>query len=378
MPVNETLASFSDFSFKAAFAFYILGLFVMLAYYMRERLRVESEQELKAIGADSSGAAHNLVSVGARKANGDSATADSATNDAEHTTASDATDSARSNGGVLGRGKAWFTKPDVLPTKAELEHTRIRNDQIALGGQALILVGVVFHAACVVLRGMSASRFPWGNLYEYIALSTLVAMVVATVILASRENRIMWPWVLAPVIGLLFYGGFKLYAASAPVVPALQSYWFPIHVSTVSIGASFGLISGVCSVLYILRMWQPQGMERGKVGKMLISPLPTARKLDRMAYRMAIIAFPVFGLGVVFGAIWAESAWGRFWGWDPKEVMALVSWIAYAAYLHARATSGWRNTAAAWINIFAFGTMVFNLFFINLVVSGLHSYAGLN
>ncbi|SKX55018.1 cytochrome c-type biogenesis protein [Mycobacteroides abscessus subsp. abscessus] len=90
-----------------------------------------------------------------------------------------------------------------------------------------------------------------------------------------------------------------------------------------------------------------------------------------------VFGFPLFGLGIVFGAIWAESAWGRFWGWDPKETVSFIAWIIYAAYLHARATAGWRNSTAAWINVAGFVALLFNLFIINLVVSGLHSYAGL-
>ena len=178
-------------------------------------------------------------------------------------------------------------------------------------------------------------------------------------------------------MALMFYGGSELYAESAPVVPALQSIWFPIHVSTVIVGASIFLLSGVASLLYVLRMWQKPGTETGVVGA-VVRPLPSAKALDTMAYRTAIWAFPLFSLGVVFGAIWAESAWGRFWGWDPKETVSFVTWLVYAAYLHARATSGWRSRGAAWINIVGFATMVFNLFFINMVVSGLHSYAGLN
>ena len=136
-------------------------------------------------------------------------------------------------------------------------------------------------------------------------------------------------------------------------------------------------MSGGASILYMLRMYNREGKEKGFLGK-LVAPLPDAQKLDAIAYRTAIWSFPLFGLGIVLGAIWAESAWGRYWGWDPKETTALITWIIYALYLHARATSGWRNTKAAWINIFGFATMVFNLFFINQVVSGLHSYAGLN
>lgn len=106
--------------------------------------------------------------------------------------------------------------------------------------------------------------------------------------------------------------------------------------------------------------------------------LPSAQTLDILAYKTTIFAFPLFGVGVILGAIWAEAAWGRFWGWDPKETVSFIAWIVYAAYLHARATSGWRNTRAAWINIAGFVAMLFNLFIINMVVSGLHSYAGLN
>ena len=190
-------------------------------------------------------------------------------------------------------------------SQAELDARQDSVDRLGTFGQGVVFLGLLFHAACVVLRGLSAHRFPWGNLYEYVALVSLVAMIVATVVLTKRENRIMWPWVLTPVVALLFYGGMKLYAASAPVVPALQSYWFPIHVSTVSIGAGFGLISGMCSLAYIVRMFQPVGKEHGIVGK-IAGPLPSAKRLDRLAYRTAVVAFPIFGLGVIFGAIWAE------------------------------------------------------------------------
>ncbi|CAB0996920.1 c-type cytochrome biogenesis protein CcsB [Corynebacterium diphtheriae] len=253
-----------------------------------------------------------------------------------------------------------------------LEPSTASADKFAGMTQMIVWLGVFVHIASVVLRGLSASRFPFGNLYEYILVISAFAVAVAAGFLQRHELRAMWPWVLTPVLALLFYGGTKLYADSAPVVPALQSFWFPIHVSTVSIGASIGLISGVASLLYLLRM------SKNKRLAALTSPLPSAKTLDAIAYRTAIVTVPVFGLGIVLGAIWAESAWGRFWGWDPKETVAFITWILYAAYLHARATAGWRDTKAAWINIVALITMVFNLFFINIVVSGLHSYAGLN
>ena len=105
--------------------------------------------------------------------------------------------------------------------------------------------------------------------------------------------------------------------------------------------------------------------------------LPSAAALDRLAYRTTIVAFPLYTFGVIAGAIWAEAAWGRFWGWDPKETVAFVAWVVYAAYLHARATAGWRSGRAAWINVAGLAVVLFNLFFINMVVAGLHSYAGI-
>ena len=106
--------------------------------------------------------------------------------------------------------------------------------------------------------------------------------------------------------------------------------------------------------------------------------MPSPDTLDRIAYRTAIVAFPVYTFAVLAGAMWAEAAWGRYWGWDPKETTAFITWIIYAGYLHARATAGWRGRRAAWIPLLGLAAILFNLFFVNMVVSGLHSYAGLN
>jgi len=152
------------------------------------------------------------------------------------------------------------------------------------------------------------------------------------------------------------------------VMPALQSYWLPIHVSVVSLGSGVFLVAGVASILFLVKMYFPDNA--------FVQRLPDAQTLDRIAYRTTIFAFPVFGFGVIFGAIWAEEAWGRYWGWDPKETVSFIAWVVYAAYLHARSTAGWRDKKAAWINVVGFVAMVFNLFFINLVTVGLHSYAG--
>jgi cytochrome c-type biogenesis protein CcsB len=119
------------------------------------------------------------------------------------------------------------------------------------------------------------------------------------------------------------------------------------------------------------------GYRPGSLGT-LAAKLPSAAALDKAAYRVVAFSFPLYTVAIICGAIWAEAAWGRYWGWDPKETWAFIVWVVYACYLHARATAGWKGRAAAWINLAGFGAITFNFLIVNIVVSGLHSYAGLN
>ena len=197
-------------------------------------------------------------------------------------------------------------------------------------------------------------------------------MVTWLVVLQPRHRPApAGAFVLFPVVILQFLGGTVLYTQAAPVMPALQSYWLVVHVTAVSLASGLFFVPGIASVLFLLHI-------SGRLPAALAAKVPSAEALDRLAYRVTIIAFPLYTFAVIAGAIWAEAAWGRFWGWDPKETVAFIAWVVYAAYLHARATAGWRNGGAAWVNVLGFAAMVFNLFFINLVVAGLHSYAGVN
>ena len=251
-------------------------------------------------------------------------------------------------------------------------------ERIGGSGLALVYVGIALLFACIVLRGLATSRVPWGNMYEFINLTSFCGLIAGAVVLRKPQYRALWVFVLLPVLILLAVSGKWLYANAAPVMPALQSYWLPIHVSVVSLGSGVFLVSGVASILFLLKL--SKFAEPGADGALarVVAKLPDAQTLDRIAYRTAIFAFPVFGFGVIFGAIWAEEAWGRYWGWDPKETVSFITWVIYAAYLHARSTAGWRDKKAAWINVVGFVAMVFNLFFINLVTVGLHSYAGVS
>ncbi len=249
-------------------------------------------------------------------------------------------------------------------------------ERIGRAGAALVYVGIALLLACIVLRGFATQRAPWGNMYEFINLTSLCGLLAAAVVLRRPQYRSLWVFVLVPVLVLLTVSGKWLYTHAAPVMPALQSYWLPIHVSVVSLGSGVFLVAGVASILFLLKLSRFGSPDADGALARMVAKLPDAQTLDRIAYRTTIFGFPVFGFGVIFGAIWAEEAWGRYWGWDPKETVSFIAWVIYAAYLHARSTAGWRDRKAAWINVAGFVAMVFNLFFINLVTVGLHSYAG--
>ncbi|MDJ0392111.1 c-type cytochrome biogenesis protein CcsB [Rhodococcus sp. G-MC3] len=321
MPINETISQYSDWSFESAFTIYVLAFIMLIAQYASVKATAVQAKELVGSGAPVAAA------------------------------------------GVPGRV--------VQAPKRPL------SERLAGMGYALLVLALILHVSAVVLRGFATHRFPLGNMYEFVTMATAAAALTSIVLLRKKTMRPMIVFVLAPILVLMFLAATKLYADAAPVVPALRSYWLPIHVTIVSVGSGILLVSGVASLLFLLRIRQPAGEESGSFWGKFASRLPDAQSLDRLAYKTTIIAFPLFGAGVILGAIWAEAAWGRFWGWDPKETMSFITWIIYAAYLHARATSGWRNTRAAWINVGGFTAMLFNLFIINMVVSGLHSYAGL-
>ncbi|MCQ4121931.1 c-type cytochrome biogenesis protein CcsB [Rhodococcus tibetensis] len=322
MTTNETLAQYSDWAFRSAFTVLALALVLLIVQYASTRARAVQEKE--------------LVSAGARPA---------------------------SSAAVPGRVVEQPKKP--------------MSERFGGMGSAVLVVGTLLIFASIVLRGFATDRFPLGNMYEFVTMACAAALVVGLALLSKPAYRPMWVFLLVPILILMFLAATVLYADAAPVVPALRSYWLPIHVTIVSVGSGVFLVSGIASLLFLLRMRYPRGEEGTGVFARVAERLPDAQTLDRLAYKTTIIGFPLFGAGVILGAIWAEAAWGRFWGWDPKETMSFIAWVIYAAYLHARATSGWRDTKAAWINIAGFVAMLFNLFIINMVVSGLHSYAGL-
>ena len=250
---------------------------------------------------------------------------------------------------------------------------RERVEQFGRIGVAFTLIGFLLSVTGLVLRGLAAGRAPWGNMFEF-TISAMVFVVAVYLVMVWRAGL---RWLGLPVTLLAAIGNglavTVFYVAVAPLVPALHSVWFVIHIVAAAIsGAAFN-VGGLLSILYLVRQ---RAEERGTV-RGYLAMMPAARRLDVLAYRFLAFAFPLWTFTVAAGAIWAEYAWGRYWGWDPKETWALVTWVIYAGYLHARSTAGWRGRRAAVIAVIGLASFWFNFVGINLFVSGLHSYAGI-
>jgi cytochrome c-type biogenesis protein CcsB len=246
---------------------------------------------------------------------------------------------------------------------------------------SLTVLAFLLHAVAVVARAIAVERAPWANMYEF---STAFSMVIVAAFLGFLIGGRNVRWLGLPLITTVLLDlGLAvtvLYNDSTQLVPALDSYWLWIHVSlAITCGALFYL-GAVATVLFLLRdRYEAKltaGTASGSFATSVLERLPASGSLDKFAYRINAAVFPVWTFTIIAGAIWAETAWGRYWGWDPKEVWSFITWVAYACYLHARSTAGWRGRKAAYLAIAAFACFLFNYYGINLFVSGKHSYSG--
>ncbi len=244
-------------------------------------------------------------------------------------------------------------------------------------GLSLMWLATLLLTVGVATRGFSAGRPPWGNMYEFSLASAMVASVVFLLISTRTDLRWLGVFVTGAVLLTLGLAVTVLYSESAQLVPALESYWLIIHVSAAIICSAAFTIGAFTTVLYLVRDSAERKAAGGQVNGWLASRVPSADRLDGFAYRVTAFVFPLWTFAVIAGAIWAESAWGRYWGWDPKETWAFITWVIYACYLHARATIGWRGRKAAFIGLLGYVAFLFNYFGVNMLISGLHSYAGL-
>ena len=252
-----------------------------------------------------------------------------------------------------------------------LDYTR--TERAARIATAMMILGFLLLLCGVIARGISAKHVPWGNMYEFSITGALA--FTGAYLVALRKHDLRWLGLFVSISVLLTLGTAitLLYRNSAPLVPALKSTWLVIHVIAAIISGGVFLLANVIAASYLYL----ESMEKRGGRKPWARRLPDLETLDQLSYRLVAFVFPLWTFAVIAGAIWAESAWGRYWGWDPKETWAFITWVAYAAYLHARVTIGWRGRRAAWLCLFAGSTFLFNYVYVNVWGTGKHTYSGL-
>ncbi len=248
-----------------------------------------------------------------------------------------------------------------------------RTERAARIATAMMVLGFLLLLCGVIARGISAKHVPWGNMYEFSITGALA--FTGAYLIALRKHDLRWLGLFVSISVLLTLGTAitLLYRNSAPLVPALKSTWLVIHVIAAIISGGVFLLANVIAASYLYL----ESMEKRGGRKPWAKRLPDLETLDQLSYRLVAFVFPLWTFAVIAGAIWAESAWGRYWGWDPKETWAFITWVAYAAYLHARVTIGWRGRRAAWLCLFAGSTFLFNYVYVNVWGTGKHTYSGL-
>jgi ABC-type transport system involved in cytochrome c biogenesis permease subunit len=259
-------------------------------------------------------------------------------------------------GSGLGGAPAAIGAQSASAEPAGLDTPRRKALGIAV---ALTWLSALLHLGAVLTRGLSVSRVPWANMYEFSLTGALV--VIAVYLGLARWRR-----------DLRTFGIFA-------VVPALQSPFLIVHVSIAFISAALFTLAFSVQILQLVQDRRERFLALGRAlrGAGFMGRLPSAAELEALGYRAIVISFPLWTFTLVAGAIWAEKAWGRYWGWDPKEVWTFVVWAVYAAYLHARATRGWDGRRATYLALAGFAGVIINFTVVNLLFSGQHSYAGI-
>jgi cytochrome c-type biogenesis protein CcsB len=260
-----------------------------------------------------------------------------------------------------------------------LEKGRQARGPLIRAAIALTFLGAALHLTGVITRGIAVDRVPWGDMYEFVTALTCVTVLFFIAVMLKYRAWHLGLFVMAAVVVALGLAQTVIYTPAGPLVPALKSYWLAIHVAAMTLSTGIFFVAAVLGVVYLFaeRYGRLVAAGRESADHGVFRRLPGPEALDRLCYRTVVFGFPIWTFGIICGAIWADQAWGRYWGWDPVETWAFITWVVYACFLHARATAGWRGKRAAWIQIIGFACLLFNVLVVQTDVTGLHSYAGL-
>ncbi|HWG13033.1 MAG TPA: c-type cytochrome biogenesis protein CcsB [Streptosporangiaceae bacterium] len=261
-----------------------------------------------------------------------------------------------------------------------LEKGRQARGPLIRAAIAFTFLGAALHLTGVITRGIAVDRVPWGDMYEFVTALTCVTVLFFIAVMLKYRAWHLGLFVMAAVVVALGLAQTVIYTPAGPLVPALKSYWLAIHVAAMTLSTGIFFVAAVLGVVYLFAERHGRLVAAGRelADHGIFRRLPGPEALDRLCYRTVVFGFPIWTFGIICGAIWADQAWGRYWGWDPVETWAFITWVVYACFLHARATAGWRGKRAAWIQIIGFACLLFNVLVVQTDVTGLHSYAGLS
>ena len=342
--------------------------------------RAAGAVELAAVGAGSAAVAESAAAKGgAAVAEGAAATGGTAVaGDDAGAGAAGGTGAAAGTGGGAG---AAGGSGGVLSARQESAFRAIwQAGPWVQAAVTLSAVGILAHLVAVVTRGFAVHRAPWGNMYEFVTALTCVAAIFFCYVLVRYRAWALGVFVIGSVVLALGLAETVIYTAAGPLVPALQSYWLSIHVTAMTLATGIFFVAAVLGIMYLVTERYRSRVAAGKAhpGNDLLARLPASAQLDKLTYRTVVFGFPVWTFGVIAGAIWADQAWGRYWGWDPVETWAFITWVLYATYLHARATAGWRGRRAHYIQLLGFASLTINMLVVQVFITGMHSYAGVS
>jgi cytochrome c-type biogenesis protein CcsB len=253
-------------------------------------------------------------------------------------------------------------------------------------GTALTALAFLFHVGGDVTRGLAAGRVPWSNMYEFSLTGTMLVVAVYLAVLFRYDLRFLGSFITGLVVLLLGGAALAFYVEITPLMDPLKSVWLVIHVFVASLAtALFALAFGLSVTQLMQARRERKALAAAddsavpvRSGPGFLRTLPSADALESLAYRFAILGFIFWTFTLIAGSIWANDAWGRYWGFDTKEVWTFVIWVLYAGYIHARATRGWRGSRSAWLSIIGFSAVLFNFTIVNMFFKGLHAYSGLS
>jgi cytochrome c-type biogenesis protein CcsB len=352
MPVNLALGNVSNDFLIAALALYSLAVLAFAGDFAFGRPRRAAVSVTKT-------AAKTLAAVGVGGTADASATAEATAGGTDRATADS----------------------DSMPELAvPALRALFQADAWVRAAMALSATGVLAHAVAVIARGFAVHRAPWGNMYEFVTALTCFAAIFFLGVMIKYRAWTLGVFVMGAVVIALGLTETLIFTPAGDLVPALQSYWLSIHVTAMTVATGVFFVSAMLGVVYLAVERHNRRVAAGKAraGNGIVARLPSLEQLDRLAYRTTVFGFPIWTFGVIAGAIWADQAWGRYWGWDPVETWAFITWVIYAAFLHARATAGWRGRRAHYVQLLGFASLAVNMLVVQVFVTGLHSYAGVS